>query len=191
MDAVGGPDAKKARWSPTSFGPNGAAAASASNRDAFANYGYGPQASIAQAQNGFNGSPPNSTGFAAGGAAGGNALYSTPSLSVNTAVATNGMGQQLSPNTAGPYTPQNQQPPSATPNSANPYNGFNGYNMLGMGLPTMGVLGGFPYGGQMAASFAQVCFAFSHAFSLLSSFSTFATSSLVCSDGVEPLRTRS
>ena len=108
---------------------------------------------------------------------------------MNTAVATNGMGQQLSPNTAGPYTPQNQQPPSATPNSANPYNGFNGYNMLGMGVPTMGVLGGFPYGGQMAASFAQVCLAPSSAFSLLSSFSTFATSYIVCLDGVERLRT--
>ncbi|EJF60752.1 hypothetical protein BD309DRAFT_871435 [Dichomitus squalens] len=153
METVGGPDAKKARWSPTSFGPNGTASA-ASNRDAFANYGYGPQASIAQAQNGFNGSPPNSTGFPSG-AGGGNALYSTPSLTLNTAVATNGMGQQMSPNTAGPYTPQNQQPPSATPNSANPYNAFNGYSMLGMGLPAMGMLGGFPYNGQMAASFAQ------------------------------------
>lgn len=153
MDAVGGPDAKKARWSPTSFGPNnganGLAAASASgNRDAFANYGYGPQANLAQ--NGFNNSPPSS-GF------GGNPLYSTPSLSVNTAVAGNGMPSQMSPNTAGPYTPQQQQPQSANPNSANPYNPFNGYNMLGMGLPQMGVLGGFAYNGQMA-NFAQVSF---------------------------------
>ncbi|KAM5537987.1 hypothetical protein V8D89_008463 [Ganoderma adspersum] len=151
MDTVGGPDAKKARWSPTSFnGANGLAAnASASagpTRDAFANYGYGPQA--AAAQNGFNGSPPSN--FAAANAA----LYSTPALSVNTAVAGGGMGQQMSPNTQGPYTPQNQQPPSANPNSANPYAGFGGYNVLGMGLPAMGVLGGFPYGGQMAATFA-------------------------------------
>ncbi|KAI0695199.1 hypothetical protein C8T65DRAFT_710874 [Cerioporus squamosus] len=152
MEAVGGPDAKKARWSPTSFGPsNGNANASASglNRgDAFANYGYGPQAGISQQQNGFNNNSP-SAGF------NGNALYSTPTLSLNTAVATNGMSQQMSPNTAGPYTPQSQQPQSANPNSANPYNGFNGYNMLGMGLPTMGVLGGFAYNGQMAANFAQ------------------------------------
>ena len=151
MDTVGGPDAKKARWSPTSFnGANGLAAnASASappTRDAFANYGYGPQAA---AQNGFNGSPPASS-FAAANAA----LYSTPALSVNTAVAGGGMGQ-MSPNTQGPYTPQVQQPPSATPNSANPYN-FNAYNVLGMGLPAMGVLGGFPYNGQMAATFATV-----------------------------------
>ncbi|KAI0645141.1 hypothetical protein C8Q79DRAFT_927385 [Trametes meyenii] len=151
MDTVGGPDAKKARWSPTSFGPNNganglAANASASNaRDAFANYGYGPQAALSQ--NGFNNSPPSS-GFA------GNPLYSTPSLSVNTAVTANGMPSQMSPNTAGPYTPQQQQPPSANPNSANPYNPFGGYNMLGMGLPQMGVLGGFAYNGQMA-NFAQ------------------------------------
>ncbi|KAI0753188.1 hypothetical protein C8Q80DRAFT_1217425 [Daedaleopsis nitida] len=150
MESVGGPDAKKARWSPTSFAANGAnglaanASAAAANRDAFANYGYGPQASISQ--NGFNNSSP-SNGF------NGNPLYSTPTLSLNTAVS-NGMPSQMSPNTAGPYTPQNQQPPSATPNSANPYN-FNGYNMLGMGLPQMGILGGFPYGGQMAANFAQ------------------------------------
>ena len=186
MEAVGGPDAKKARWSPTSFNGNGLpapnpASAAGARADAFANYGYGPQANLAQ--NGFNNSPPSS-GF------GGNPLYSTPSLSVNTAVG-NGMPSQMSPNTAGPYTPQQQQPQSANPNSANPYNGFNGYNMLGMGLPTMGVLGGFPYGGQMAASFAQVCLAFSCAFGLPFSFSTFATSSFVCSDGVEPLRTRS
>ena len=153
METVGGPDAKKARWSPTSFGPgNGATAPNASasglNRgDAFANYGYGPQAGLSQ--NGFNGSP-QSSGF------NGNAPYSTPTLSVNTAVAANGRPQQMSPNTAGPYTPQNQQPPSATPNSANPYNGFNGYNMLGMGLPAMGMLGGFAYNGQMAANSAQV-----------------------------------
>ncbi|TFK92012.1 hypothetical protein K466DRAFT_481521 [Polyporus arcularius HHB13444] len=156
MEPVGGPDAKKARWSPTSFGPgngngNGNASASGLNRgDAFANYGYGPQAGLAQ-QNGFNNNSP-SAGF------NGNALYSTPTLSLNTAVAANGMSQQMSPNTAGPYTPQSQQPQSANPNSANPYNGFNGYNMLGMGLPAMGVLGGFAYNGQMAANFAQQSF---------------------------------
>ena len=168
METVGGPDAKKARWSPTSFGAangaNGLAAnASASaNRDAFANYGYGPQAGMAQ--NGFANSSP-SNGF------NGNPLYSTPTLSVNTAVATNGMPGQMSPNTAGPYTPQNQQPPSANPNSAHPYN-FNGYNMLGMGLPSMGVLGGFGYNGQMAANFAQVRSVSSLAWSLSPHFSS-------------------
>ena len=155
MDAPQAPDAKKARWSPTSFTPASAAPAAAAAppspatgpRDAFANYGYGPQASISQA--GYGTSSPSS-GFS------GSPLYTTPSLSINTSTGSNGMQPQMSPNTAGPYTPQNQQPPSATPNSANPYNGFNGYNMLGMGLPAMGMLGGFAYNGQMAANFAQV-----------------------------------
>ncbi|KAI0767164.1 hypothetical protein C8Q74DRAFT_1203489 [Fomes fomentarius] len=158
METVGGPDAKKARWSPTSFGAAAAAnganglaanasAASGTRNDAFANYGYGPQAGIAQ-NGGYNNSPSPAAAF------NGNPLYSTPTLTLNTAVASNGMPSQMSPNTAGPYTPQNQQPQSANPNSANPYN-FNGYNMLGMGLPTMGVLGGFGYNGQMAANFAQ------------------------------------
>ncbi|KAI0359526.1 hypothetical protein OH77DRAFT_1434665 [Trametes cingulata] len=174
MDTVGGPDAKKARWSPTSFGPNNGANGlpanpSAANRDAFANYGYGPQAALAQHNGHFNSSPPSSqfANMNAGmGAAGNGALYSTPTLSVNTAVAANGgMPGQMSPNTAGPYTPQQTQPgqqqgqqgqpqSAVTPNSANPYGGFGGYNMLGMGLPQMGVLGGFAYNGQMA-NFAQ------------------------------------
>ncbi|EMD32952.1 hypothetical protein CERSUDRAFT_87652 [Gelatoporia subvermispora B] len=161
MDTVGGPDAKKARWSPTSFGAsngtNGLSPASTgiTARDAFANYGYGPQANIAQAgmaQGGFNNSPP-SGGFA------GNPLYSTPSLSINTATAANGMAPQMSPNTAGPFTPQQQQPSPA--NGTSPY-GFGGYNMLGMGLPGMGMgmgmLGGFPYNAHMvnlAQNFGQ------------------------------------
>ena len=154
METVGGPDAKKARWSPTSFANGANASAPPANRDAFSNYGYGPQAGLPA--NGFPAASPSSA-FAQVPGANGNPLYSTPALSVNTAVATNGMSQQMSPNTAGPYTPQSQQPPSATPNSANPYSAFGGYNMLGMGLPAMGVLGGFPYNGQMAANFAQVC----------------------------------
>jgi len=147
MDAVGGPDAKKARWSPTSFGTsNGQGGMSSSNnRDAFANYGYGPNANIAQS--GFNNSSP-SGGF------GGNPLYSTPQLSINTAAGGNGVPSQMSPNTAGPFTPQQQQPPSANGANGNgPYGGFNGYNML-MGLPAMGMLGGFPYNTQMM-NFAQ------------------------------------
>ncbi len=45
--------------------------------------------------------------------------------------------------------------------------GFGGYGMLGMGLPSVGMLGGFPYGNQVA-SFAGVrpyCFpnSFEHA----------------------------
>lgn len=128
MESVGGPDANGANGLPNS-GSNAV-------RDAFANYGYGPQASISQ---GFNSSPP--TGFTNA-----NALYSTPSLSINTQTNANGMPSQMSPNTAGPFTPQLQQTPaSANGNYAN----FGGYNMLGMGLPAMGVLNGFPYSAQL------------------------------------------
>ena len=138
MDTAGGPDPKKARWSPNSFGPtNGGNGGN--TRDAFANYGYGPQSSLSQGQ--FNGSPSN--GF-------GGALYSTPSLSINTNTGNGGMPSQLSPNPGGTsFAQQMQTPVSANANS--PYLGF-GYNMLGMGLPGMNVLGtmgGFPYNNQM------------------------------------------
>ena len=149
MDSVGGPDAKKARWSPTSFGSNGLNGLSNNNaaRDAFANYGYGPQASISQA--GYANSSPSS-GFS------GSPLYTTPSLSINTSTGS-GMQSQMSPNTAGPFTPQTQQ----TPASANggSYGGFGGYNMLAMGMSPMGVLNGFPYTNQMG-SFSQVSASF-------------------------------
>jgi hypothetical protein len=142
MDSAGGPDAKKARWSPNSFsGVNGLGNGVAA-RDAFANYGYGPQASISQS--GFNNHSP-SNAFSA------NPLYSTPSLSINTAATGNGMSGQMSPNTAGPFTPQTQQAQSA---NGNGYSGFGGYNMLAMGMPGMGVLNGF-YGNQMG-NFNQV-----------------------------------
>lgn len=145
MDSVGGPDAKKARWSPTSFsnGMNGLSNGNAT-RDAFANYGYGPQASIAQS--GFNNSPP-SNGFA------GNPLYTTPSLSINTTTGATSIASQMSPNTAGPYTPQTTQTPTSANGTA--YGNFGGYNMLSMGIPNMSVLNGFAYANQMN-SFAQV-----------------------------------
>ncbi|RXW25005.1 hypothetical protein EST38_g855 [Candolleomyces aberdarensis] len=144
MEPVGGPDAKKARWSPNSTfsnQSNGNAAANA--RDAFANYGYGPQASINQ--------PFNANGTS-GGAFAGSPLYSTPSLTINT--QNNGaMGSQLSPNTAAAAfaVQQQQQQPGQQPSpNGNGYAGFGGYNMLGMGLPGMNMLGSFPYNGQMA-----------------------------------------
>lgn len=144
MDSVGGPDAKKARWSPTSFGSNGLNGLSNNNaRDAFANYGYGPQASISQA--GYNTSSPSS-GFS------GSPLYTTPSLSINTSTGSNGMQSQMSPNTAGPFTPQTQQAPASA--NGGSYGGFGGYNMLAMGMSPMGVLNGFPYGNQMG-NFSQ------------------------------------
>jgi hypothetical protein len=148
MDAVGGPDAKKARWSPTSLNtPNGLSSGNTSaTRDAFANYGYGPQASISQST--FN-NPPPSAGF------NGNPLYSTPSLNVNHSPNGNGMAP-LSPNTAAAFAQQQQQQQQQQVNgNGNAYGAFAGYNMLGMGLPGMNMLGAFPYSGQMG-NFGQV-----------------------------------
>jgi len=146
MDPAGGPDAKKARWSPNAFpGSNGVNTTGTPTRDAFANYGYGPQANISQ--NGFNGSPPSSGGFA------GSPLYSTPSLGPNATLNGNGMPTQISPNTAAAFAQQQQQQAQANANG-NAYGGFGAYNMLGMGIPGMNMLSGFPYNGQMA-NFAQ------------------------------------
>jgi hypothetical protein len=155
MDSVGGPDAKKARWSPSSFTSNAAnglpAAPNASARDPFANYGYGPQASISQAA--FANSTPGA-GFGA------SQLYSTPSLSINTSMNANGMaGQQMSPNTAAAFLQGQQQQGQQlqTPISANgnnPYANLGAYNMLGMGMPGMNMMG-FPYGAQLG-NFGQV-----------------------------------
>ena len=160
MDTVGGPDAKKARWSPTSAysSQNNGSTVSNNSRDAFANYGYGPQASIAQPT--FN----PASGPTANGAAGfaGSPLYSTPSLSVS--APTNGvMNPQLSPNAMAAFAVQQQQQnqiqaqqqqaqAQGSPNGN--YNGFNAYGMLGMGMP-MGMLNAFPYNGQMG-NFGQV-----------------------------------
>lgn len=156
MEAVGGPDAKKARWSPTSAFSgqnNGSGGPNNSTRDAFANYGYGPQASIAQP--GFNNTQANGNAFA------GSPLYSTPSLTVNTQTNGNVMSSQLSPNTAAAafavqQQQQQQQQQSQQQGSPNGnYNAFNAYSMLGMTMPNMGMLGGFPYNGQMN-NFGQV-----------------------------------
>ena len=167
MDTVGGPDAKKARWSPNAFpanpqgnnnvGVNGGAAAV--NRDAFANYGYGPNAS-------FNQQPQQSSpipGFATA-----SPLYSTPSLSINTQTGV-GMGGQTSPNPASAAAfmqqqqqlqqaqqaqqqqQQQQQAGQQSPMNGNAFGGFGGaYNLLGMGIPGMNMLAGFPqYANQM------------------------------------------
>ncbi|TRM68862.1 RNA-binding protein Nrd1 [Schizophyllum amplum] len=139
MDAVGGPDAKKARWSPNSFA-NGNPA-SPSVQDAFANYGYGPQAALAQ-QGYPNGSPGNTYSS--------NHLYNTPTLTINTQSNGVGMASQLSPNTAVFGQPQTPNP-GGQPSPNGSYNFGGMYNMLGMGMP--GMLGGF-YGSQMA-NFAQ------------------------------------
>ncbi|KIY62849.1 hypothetical protein CYLTODRAFT_494356 [Cylindrobasidium torrendii FP15055 ss-10] len=108
METVTGPDAKKARWSPSP--------SPSSTNDAFSNYGYGPNASINQPQNNGNGGQSFPTGI--------------PQLTINTntsAAANN--GQQPSPNSAmfgGP-----------SPSAPSPYNAFGAYGMLGLGLPGM------------------------------------------------------
>ncbi|KAL0568537.1 hypothetical protein V5O48_013444 [Marasmius crinis-equi] len=136
MDTPGGPaETKKARWSPTSSTGNPAStspsATSAAQRDAFANYGYGPQASINQPQ--YSAAPTSP-------------LYSTPQgLSVNVS------GGQASP---GQLSPGGTQTGQTSPGAANGW-GYNQAAMLGMGMPTMngmnamnvGMLGGFGYGG--------------------------------------------
>jgi RNA recognition motif-containing protein len=161
MESVGGPDAKKARWSPTSFngtnangGLNTSANSGVNNatRDAFANYGYGPHASISQS---FQ--PNSSPAFTP------NALYSTPSLSINTGINGQGMqmNPQMSPHTGVAFAQQQQQVgQQGHANGGNPYGnaGAFGYGMLGMGLPSVGMMGGFPYSshsGNFAQNFSQ------------------------------------
>ena len=155
METVGGPDAKKARWSPTFAGQTNTS--NSNNRDAFANYGYGPQASIAQSAP-FNNSPTSAV-------FGNNPLYTTTSLSINTQTNGAGIPSQLSPNNVVAFGQQGQQQQhgqqqqsnqqQSSPNG-NGYSSFpTGYTMHGMGLPGMNMLGNFSYNGQMA-NFAQV-----------------------------------
>ena len=165
MESVGGPDAKKARWSPTSLngtpgalsanssgGTTAASSANVSTRDAFANYGYGPQASINQPA--FQ--PSSSPAFTP------TQLYSTPSLSINTGVGMNGQ-VQMSPHpmtTAG-FAQQQQHQQHQQQQGMQGQMGQFGYGMLGMGLPS-GMLGGFGYAspsgtfGQVRACFVRV-----------------------------------
>ncbi|KAG5716505.1 hypothetical protein E4T56_gene20895, partial [Termitomyces sp. T112] len=86
-------------------------------------------------------------------------LYSSPNLSINTQTNGNGLHVpgQLSPNTAAAafaaqqqnlQQQQQQQPQQASTNGAS-YGQFPGYNMLGMGMPGMNMLNGFPYTAQM------------------------------------------
>lgn len=169
MEPISGPDAKKARWSPTSAYAaqnNGSNTSNTSSRDAFANYGYGPQATISSS---FNTAPggPTSNGTATSFAS--SPLYSTPSLSVNTqSNGAIGMNSQMSPNTAAAFavqqqqqqhqlhqaqSQQQQQQAQGSPNGN--YSPFNAYNMLSMGMPSMGILSPFSYNNQMG-NFAQV-----------------------------------
>lgn len=167
MELSGGPETKKARWSPNSFSaPSVATNGNSNGRDLFANYGYGNQAAVNQAA-AYGGAPGGGLGNNLGLGAQQQQLYSTPSLTVNTATNGIGMAGQMSPSSAtSPFPPSmqqqqhHQQMNGAGGNAAAAYAGFGGYNMngmLGMGLPSMGMLGvgGFPYSPQIG-SFQQV-----------------------------------
>jgi hypothetical protein len=146
------PGSKKARWSPNSFPANGGGmpSAGASPRDIFANYGYGPQAAAALAAQAasFNGNSPSAF-----------APPASPLYSTSLQTPTTPINPQMSPNTVMAFAQQQlqaqqiqaQQQQQAAQNgqngSPNGY-GFNGYNLLGMGMP--GMLGGFPYQNQLA-----------------------------------------
>ena len=135
MEMSGGPESKKARWSPN---------LSTGTRDLFANYGYGNQAAVNQAA-----AASVASGF--GGASHAHAqLYSTPTLTVNTAAAS-GMASQMSPSsaTAGGFPHQQQQQQQVG-------YGMNGMLGMSMSMPSMGMLsvGGFPYSPQIG-SFPQ------------------------------------
>ncbi|KAJ6483853.1 RNA-binding protein Nrd1 [Mycena vitilis] len=126
MDAPGGPDSKKARWSPTQAQQQ--AQQGASPRDVYANYGYGGSVSA---------SPQ---------------IYATPQLSINTQ-QTAPPQHQLSPNTLASFQAQQQQQQAQqqqqqqqaqqqqqqqqsqqSPAAGSPYTQFNPYSqMLAMG----------------------------------------------------------
>ncbi|KAJ7646052.1 hypothetical protein DFH06DRAFT_997842 [Mycena polygramma] len=127
MDAPGGPDSKKARWSPTQGQQQ--AQQGASPRDVYANYGYGGSVSA---------SPQ---------------IYATPQLSINTQQTAPPQHQhQLSPNTLASFQQQQaqqqaqqqqqqaqqqqqqQQQAQQSPVAGSPYTQFNPYSqMLAMG----------------------------------------------------------
>ncbi|THH03072.1 hypothetical protein EW145_g6555 [Phellinidium pouzarii] len=174
MELSGGPESKKARWSPNSF--TNSPVTNGASRDLFANYGYGNQAAINQHS---HSSSPGFSGLngTSGLGLGGSQLYSTPSLTVNTATNGAGMPSQISPTSPFPTIQQQQQHQQQQQNQQNSqngsaaYGGFGGYGMNGMlgmggmnglggmGMGGMGMLGvgGFPYTPQLG-SFQQQSF---------------------------------
>ncbi|KAF9262638.1 hypothetical protein L218DRAFT_1038923 [Marasmius fiardii PR-910] len=128
MDTTGGPETKKARWSPTSATANPASSPSATSaRDAFANYGYGPQASINQPQYNAPTSP----------------LYSTPqTLSVNVG------GGQVSP---GQLSPGGATQTGQTGAGASNGWGYNQAALMGMGMPSVNGMSGMNANGAQGA----------------------------------------
>ncbi|KAJ7165518.1 hypothetical protein C8R43DRAFT_878284 [Mycena crocata] len=151
MDASGGPDNKKARWSPTNASAGGAGAAggnavTAGPRDPYANYGYGPGAALNQ--------PSAQQQAQAQAQQQAQQLYATPQLSINTGAVGGqqqqqlglGQGGQLSPGTLAGFQvgfcQQQAQSPVTGPGS--PYSQFSPYNMLAFGYPQ----GGSRWAGQ-------------------------------------------
>ena len=192
MDQAGGPEStKKARWSNdgnAAAALSGAAAsAAARNNASFENYGYG--------NNSFN----HQNILAQQAQAQAQQLYATP-LSANG--ASNGQGAggpQISPNTAAAFAQQQQQQQQQVQNGNPPQSPFVtsvnnaygmanfGYGMGGMmGVPSMSMLGGFPYSPQIG-SFQQVGANFSRASCTLMGTSTATRSSepnkYLCSPG--------
>ena len=171
LELGGGPETKKARWSPSPATVNNANNNNNNGNgrptDLFANYGYGNN------HHPFNGS----------GAANGHSLYGAPSLTVNTSTngMTHGLGHglahghamapQMSPSSAtSPFPPSQQSVQHQQAQQAQHMNGgaFGSGGMLNMGLPmgnmgmmSVGGMGGFPYSPQIG-SFQQVrlCIAF-------------------------------
>jgi RNA recognition motif len=153
MEQPGGPESvKKPRWSndgnaAAALSNAAASAAARNNAASFENYGYG--------NNSFN----HQNILAQQAQAQAQQLYATP-LSSNGASNGQGTAPQISPNTAAAFAQQQAQngnpPPSpfvANANNAAYGMGNFGYGM--MGVPGMGMLGGFPYSPQIG-SFQQV-----------------------------------
>jgi hypothetical protein len=158
MDQAGGPESvKKPRWSTDGNAAaalsSAAASAAARNNASFENYGYG--------NNSFN--HQNILAQQAQAQAQAQQLYATP---LNSNGVSNGQSSasQISPNTVAAFAQQQAQngnPPQSPfmgngNNAAYAMNNF-GYGMGGMmGVPGMGMLGGFPYSPQIG-TFQQVC----------------------------------
>ncbi|KAF8511544.1 hypothetical protein JB92DRAFT_2725559 [Gautieria morchelliformis] len=154
MEQSGGPESvKKPRWSnegnaAAALSSAAASAAARNNAPSFENYGYG--------NNSFN--HQNILAQQAQAQAQAQQLYATP-LSSNGASNGQGTAPQISPNTAVAFAQQQAQNgnPPQSPFVANANNAAYGMGNFGygmMGVPGMGMLGGFPYSPQIG-SFQQ------------------------------------
>jgi len=150
MDQASGPESvKKPRWSNDNNAAaalsSAAASAAARNNASFENYGYG--------NNSFN--HQNILAQQAQAQAQAQQLYATP---LNSNGASNGQGtaSQISPNTAAAFAQQQAQNGNAPPspfvaNASTPTYGMGNFSYGMMGVPGMGMLGGFPYSPQVGS----------------------------------------